>query len=112
MDTVSAFFMRTGKRPRDNAEVGAAQLKALEVGSVRTIEVREGVIEVELAGGFWALDGKSSLLRPAVSFKDPTRPLQWVCQDGPAPDRWIVMAQGPLVNRIAQEYLPQSCRQQ
>jgi hypothetical protein len=111
-DAVAAFFARTGKMPRDNVEVGAAQLKALEGGSVKAIRVSDGVIEVELAGGFWTLNGKLLLLRPAVFFKDPMRPLQWVCQDGPAPDGWIVMGQGPLVNGVERDYLPQSCRQQ
>lgn len=107
-DAVSAYFLRTGETPRDNAELGEAQLRAALGGSIKAVTVKDGTIVVELTG--LGVNGKSLVLRPAVYFPDPTRPLRWVCQDGPAPDGWIVIGRDQPVDRIEEKYLPQSCR--
>ena len=107
-EAVSGYFLRTGKMPEDKAELGEAQLRAAQGGSIKAVNVVGGTIVVELTG--LGVNGKFLVLRPTVNLAKPTRPLRWVCQGTPVPSGWDLIGGDQIVDQVEQEYLPQSCR--
>lgn len=79
MTSVSAFHDRWGRMPANNAEAGLAPKQAIAGRSVRSLEVRDGVIEVTIAGKA-VKDGKATeVMRflPQRPPEAPTAPVRW-----------------------------------
>lgn len=83
MKNVAAFYDRWGRLPRDNAEAGLPPAKALVGRNVGGIDIKDGVVEVLLAGKAIAKDQERATLRfvPTPSKDFPTAPLLWAADD-------------------------------
>jgi type IV pilus assembly protein PilA len=80
----SAFYDRWGRMPVNNAEAGLAPKQAIAGRSVRSVEVRDGVIEVVLAGKAVKKEQEAETLRflPRLPAEAPTGPLRWELETG------------------------------
>ena len=79
MTSVSAFHDRWGRMPANNAEAGLAPRQAIAGRTVQSLEVKDGVIEVTIAGKAAGDGRRVEVMRflPKRSSEVPTAPVHW-----------------------------------
>ena len=106
---VAAHWAGSGTMPDDNKAAGLPAPEKLVGNYVRSIAVRDGVIDVEFgnnASGMLA--GKILTFRPAVVDDTPMVPVAWVCAGASAPGGMSV--HGDNRTSVPPAALPVNCR--
>lgn len=82
MRNVSEFYDRWGRMPANNMEAGLAPKQAIAGRTVQSLEIRDGVIEVVIAGKAVKAPQKTEVMRylPQRPADAPTGPLHWVLE--------------------------------
>lgn len=85
---VQEFYWHTGRFPANNAEAGLPEPENIKGNYVKSITVRDGVIETLIDVG----DGdKTAALHPVIIANDPTAMVQWWSWCGDETEGLIVM---------------------
>jgi len=106
---VAAYWAGSGTMPDDNKEAGLPAPEKLVGNYVRSIVVRDGVIDVEFgnnASGMLA--GRILTFRPAVVEDTPMVPVAWVCAGATPPGGMSV--RGDDRTNVPPAVLPVNCR--
>ncbi len=106
---VAAYWAGSGTMPDNNKEAGLPEPDRLVGNYVRSIVVRDGVIDVEFgnnASGMLA--GKILTFRPAVVEGTPMVPVAWVCAGATPPGGMSV--HGDDRTSVPPAVLPVNCR--
>ncbi len=106
---VAAYWAGSGTMPDDNKEAGLPPADKLVGNYVRSIVVRDGVIDVEFGNNAsGALAGKILTFRPAVVEGTPMVPVAWVCAGATPPGGMSV--RGDDRTNVPPAALPVNCR--
>lgn len=106
---VAAFWAGTGDLPANNAEAGLPAPDKMVNNYVKSVTVREGVIDVVFGNSASGMIADKVLtLRPAVVDDAPIVPVAWVCAFAAVPEKMTVRGQ----NRtdVPASVLPVNCR--
>jgi len=106
---VAAYWAGSGTMPATNHDAGLPAPDKLVGNYVRSIVVRDGVIDVEFGNkASGALAGKILSFRPAVVEDTPMVPVAWVCAGAASPSGMTV--RGDDRTNVAPAVLPVNCR--
>lgn len=106
---VAAYWAGSGTMPDNNKEAGLPPADKLVGNYVRSIVVRDGVIDVEFGNNAsGALAGKILTFRPAVVEGTPMVPVAWVCAGATPPGGMSV--RGDDRTSVPPAVLPVNCR--
>ncbi len=106
---VAAYWAGSGTMPATNHDAGLPVPEKLVGNYVRSIVVRDGVIDVEFGNkASGALAGKILTFRPAVVDDTPMVPVAWVCAGAGAPGGMTV--RGDDRTTVPPAVLPVNCR--
>lgn len=106
---VAAYWAGSGTLPDNNKEAGLPAADKLVGNYVRSIVVRDGVIDVEFGNNAsGALQGKTLTFRPAVVEGTPMVPVAWVCAGANPPAGMTV--KGDDRSNVPPALLPVNCR--
>lgn len=106
---VAAYWAGSGTMPRNNLDAGLPPPDKLVGNYVRSIVVRDGVIDVEFGNkASGALAGKILTFRPAVVEDTPMVPVAWVCAGSAPPGGMSV--RGEDRTNVPSPVLPVNCR--
>lgn len=106
---VAAYWAGSGTMPDGNKEAGLPAPDRLVGNYVRSIVVRDGVIDVEFGNNAsGALAGKILTFRPAVVEDTPMVPVAWVCAGATPPGGMSV--RGDDRTNVPAALLPVNCR--
>ena len=107
--TVSAYYKKTRRMPKDNAEAGLPDANLIVGNYVSGIALTEGVVTITFGNrSNRHLSGKRLVIRPAVVEGYPVVPIAWVCGNASVPERMKVF--GEKATTLPGPHLPIDCR--
>jgi len=103
------FYKYKGRFPKDNAEAGLPDAKYLMGNYVKSMNVVDGAIQVEMGNKIYSqLKGKILTIRPQYVVESHITPLAWLCGGSSVVEGMSVA--GKNQTDIEDKFLPAACR--
>ncbi|MEM1262379.1 MAG: pilin [Pseudomonadota bacterium] len=107
--SIKDYYKDRGRFPANNAEAGIPAARHLIGNYVKTVELVDGAMHVEMGNAVNAmLKEKILTIRPIFVTESPTSPISWLCGLREPPDG--MEAAGEDRTSIEPQYLPSACR--
>jgi type IV pilus assembly protein PilA len=107
--SVSAYYAKNKRMPRDNAAAGLPEADKIIGNYVTGVAVKEGVISITYGNrSNRNMTGKKLSLRPAIVEGYPVVPIAWVCGNASVPDKMKVLGENDT--SLPPPHLPVDCR--